>query len=536
MRRLLVFILVLLALSAAACRAAGGLPVIGNEPAELPQATLAQATPSPTEIRPTHTAYPPATPTPVPPPTVTPEPQFTTTATPEWDFRVRYHPDHALYEGDLVSFEVIAPQGKDVAGQSVRVEINGQAGESLGPVEFHPFGIERRMQATFSWAWDTSALDPGGYTLTYSIEPEGYQWQESLVLHPASALPSPEPEAEWASAENECCSVHYITGTEAERDLESLLEQIDATARQAASQMGTGLGDRMDVTLLPRVLGHGGFAGDGISVSYLDRNYAGSSFEMVLHHEMVHIFDSRLGGELRPTILVEGLAVYLTGGHFKPEAMLSRAAALLELSGGELEKEMGWYKPLIPLTDNFYPSQHEIGYLQGAALVKFMVQTWGWEAFSVFYRDIQPHSSGSQSGAIDAALQAHFDMSFSELEQKFLEELKRQEVRPEHIQDVRLTVDFYDSVRRYQQHLDPSAYFMTAWLPDRGEMQARGVVADFVRRPVEPANIILEEMLVDAHRHLMEERFEAAELVLGNLHAELDAQVYEPMPAYEETY
>ena len=77
-----------------------------------------------------------------------------------------------------------------------------------------------------------------------------------------------------------------------------------------------------------------GLQSDGIWVSYLDRNYAGSNSEIVFHHEMVHVLDSRLGGELRPTILVEGLAVYLSGGHFKYEPLIPRAAALLPAEPG----------------------------------------------------------------------------------------------------------------------------------------------------------------------------------------------------------
>jgi hypothetical protein len=298
---------------------------------------------------------------------------------------------------------------------------------------------------------------------------------------------------------------------------------MDDVAQSVSQRMGAPLEEPVTVTLLPRVLGHGGFASDGISVSYLDRNYAGSYIEMVLHHEMVHILDSRLGGELRPTILVEGLAVYLSGGHFKPEAILPRAAALLQLPDNDSGSELGWYKELGPLADNFYPAQHEIGYLQAAALVEFMIQTWGWDAFMDFYRDIQPHPSGSQAQAMQAALLKHFEISLAELEQVFLDELRRQEVTPEHVQDVRLTVEFYDSVRRYQQQLDPSAYFMTAWLVDRREMQERGIVADYVRRPTTPENILLEEMLVDAHQQLIRGDYSAAELALGNIGAALDA-------------
>ena len=147
--------------------------------------------------------------------------------------------------------------------------------------------------------------------------------------------------------------------------------------------MGIQFTAPITITLMSRVLGHGGFASQDIDISYLDRNYAGSDFGLVLHHEMIHILDGRLGGDFRPSLLVEGLAVYETGGHFKKEPLMPRAAALLPGETG-----LGWYIPLAELADNFYLSQHEIGYLEGATLIEYMVNTWGWDAFSSFYRDI----------------------------------------------------------------------------------------------------------------------------------------------------
>lgn len=523
MKKLTVFILALFVILSLSCRALVLFPTDVDSTGET--STPTAPTPSITETQHLPTGTPTFTPTPSFTITATPTPE--TSNVPEPAFTVRYHPDDALYAGDQVSLEIIAPQDLDLSGQSVTVSVHEPGMEELGSVEFSPFGIQGRLQATFWWAWDTRELEPGPYTLTYTVEPEGYQWQETVVLNSLTALPPPEPWAEWASTESECCTIHYITGTEAERDLEWLLERIDQVATQASGEMGTGFDERVSLTLLPRVLGHGGFAGDGISVSYLDRNYAGSSFDMVLHHEMIHILDGRLGGELRPTILVEGLAVYLSGGHFKPEAILSRTAALLEIQDGEFAGDMGWYLPLETLADNFYPAQHEIGYLQAGALVKFMINTWGWEAFDAFYRDIHPHPSDSHARAIDTALQAHFDIDLSQLEEQFLDELDRQPVTSRDIQDLRLTVGYYESVRRYQKHLDPSAYFMTAWLPDRGEMQKRGIVADFVRRPFSPPNIRLEEMLVEAYHHLLDGRYAEAEVELANLQVELERQILE---------
>jgi hypothetical protein len=196
------------------------------------------------------------------------------------------------------------------------------------------------------------------------------------------------------------------------------------------------------------------------------------------------------------------LAVYLSGGHFKSEPLMPRAAALLDLD---------WYLPLRPLADDFYPSQHEIGYLEAGALVEFMVETWGWQAFSNFYRDIHPGPEGaSQSQAINAALRQHFELSFDDLEERFLQALRAEQVTEDSRQDVRQTVRLYDAVRKYQQTLDPSAYFMTAWLPDGEQMRQRGIVADYLRHPASMDNLVVETMLESADAYLREGNYSRA--------------------------
>jgi hypothetical protein len=278
--------------------------------------------------------------------------------------------------------------------------------------------------------------------------------------------------------------------------------------------MGVGFTDSITVTLLPRVLGHGGFASSEIHISYLDRNYAANDFGVVLHHEMIHILDARLGGEFRPSIFVEGLAVYLTGGHFKEEPILSRGAALLDL--GE-----GWYIPLQTLADDFYLAQHEIGYLQGGALVAYMVETWGWENFQKFYRAIRPIEGGTVTQAVQAALEEHFGIGFSQLEREFLAYLRRQPFTPADREDLRLSVLYFDVLREYQQAYDPSAYFATAWLLDTAEMRQRGIVTDYLRHPEAEINREIENALIDAYGLILAGQYPQAEEILLSVREKL---------------
>jgi len=422
--------------------------------------------------------------------------------TPPEKFSVITHPDGPLYASDQVSFEVLPPSGFESEGHEVQVSLDDR---ELGRAGFGPYGVAGRTEATLWWAWDTRDLQPGPETLTFTILPDGPTWQETVTFHPQSGVPPPEPEAHWAVLTSDCCALNYITGTAAGRDIASLAQVADEQAADLTARMGKNLNEKIQVVFMPRVLGNGGFTGNAIYVSYLDSAYLGNATAQVLHHEFVHWFDALAGGDLRPTLFQEGLAVYLSGGHFKPEPLIPRATTLLEL---------GWYIPLRTLADDFYPQQHEIGYLEAAALVEYLVETYGWEAFDAFYRDIHATPDGRDSQAIDAALRKHFQITFAELEGSYLEFLRGQTVPSNVRDDLRLSVQFYDTVRRYQQALDPSAYFMTAWLPDYMMMSQRGIVADFLRHPSGVDNSLIEAMLVNADHSLRAGEYNQAERTL----------------------
>jgi hypothetical protein len=445
--------------------------------------------------------------------TPVPVPRATPGSDPAGGYRLQVHPDGALYSGDLVSFEVVAPAGTTARDSQVRIQVDPPVGPVIGVGELAPYGIGGRVQATFLWVWETAGLSPREYALEIVVGPAGPVWRETVELLPAEERPAPETGAAWAEAQIPCCRVRYITGTAAERDLAAWLPVISNQAQDAASVLGTPITEPISIVLLPRLLGHGGFAMDEIYVSYLDRSYAVNNPDMVLRHEIIHVLDGRSGAELRPTIFAEGLAVYLTGGHFKVEPLLPRAAALVELGG---------YLPLEPLSDTFYLSQHEAGYLQAGALVEYMVNTWGLDAFLDFYRSIRPNRSGSHARAIDEALREHFGLSFTALEARFVAALEAHPVNPDLLEDVRLTVHLYETLRRYQRLLDPSAYFLSAWLPDIDELPQGDVVADYLRRPAGADEITLEVMLGEAGGHLQAGRYHHTGRLLAAVDAVLD--------------
>ncbi len=518
-RRLPVILVVLLAASlwAAACRAVT-LPALAPT-AVSPVTLTGLPTPAPTVL---------ASQAPSPSPAA----GLTATQSPTQEpvpLQVAVHPDGTLYVGDAVSFEVLPPAGGLQPDAIVSLSLDGPAQahyaepELLASQPFKPFGIGGRRQATFTWAWDTHSLAAGSYDLTFSVEPDGPTWTQTLALQPAPALPAAEQGAAWALARSRCCAVYYITHTEAERDLDTLLAQFDAQADDAVAKMGVQFTAPITITLMPRLVGQGGFADDTISVSYLDRDYTAGDVGRIIHHEMVHILDARLGGDLRPSLLVEGLAVYESGGHFKAEPLMPRTAALLDQFGSPSIQGLNWFIPLRRLADQFYTSQHELGYMEGSSLIEYMVQRWGWSEFSTFYRSIKPAQSGSQADAIDAALQSHFNLSLARLEQDFIAALRAEPASASWKEDVRLTVSFYDSMRRYQQILDPSAYFLNAWLPDQKEMRQRNIVADYMRRLDSPLNQVLELLLGGAGRDEPAGRFQQMQERLDAVNAVLDA-------------
>jgi len=388
-----------------------------------------------------------------------------------------------------------------------------QGMRDLGEVDLQPFGMGGRLQATFYWVWETQGLKPGDHLLTFSILPGGYQWNEKFTLLPAAGIPAPEPGARWKSISTACCVLHYLSGTEAEQDLETLKAMTEAQAVNVESRFGEKLKGQVPITFMPRVLGHGGFTSDGIYVSYLSQNYAGDATAQVIHHEIVHWLDSQQNSNLRPDILKEGLAVYLSDGHFKKESLRPRAAALIDL---------GWYLPLRQLVDSFYTSQHEIGYLQAAALIDYLVTVYGWDGFNAFYRDLHSAPGGTQSEALETALKIHFEVSLAELEKDFITFLRQQAVDDLSRTDLRLTVTFYETVRRYQRELDPSAYFLNAWLPNVPVMRQRGITADLLRRPTSVIHRRIEDLLVSGDANLRAGNYAAAEMDLRTVNLILD--------------
>lgn len=129
---------------------------------------------------PTATSTPLSTPTSFP---VQPTPTATVTAQASLEpspYEVRIHPEEGLYVGDLVSFEVISLAETHIDENTyVEIELQLPAQVTLGQEYFGPFGIGDRQQATFSWIWDTTGLEPGEYEFAFRVQPNGPEWEKA---------------------------------------------------------------------------------------------------------------------------------------------------------------------------------------------------------------------------------------------------------------------------------------------------------------------------------------------------------------------
>lgn len=459
------------------------------------------------------------TPTQTPTLTLTPTP----TATPRdlWidPAGVRVHPDGGLYSGDRVSFEVEARNGATHDLSRVPVVVDWGSNQARGEIYYAPAGGDG--WASLPWVWDTTGLT-GTQTVTVTLDPEGkvddLDRSNNTVVLPIeldARRPANEIGATWQTATSRCCVFHFISGTAAARDIDRIIQTADDAIAYIEDRLSVQQREPMAVYLVNRVLGHGGFAGDQVTITHLDRDYAGGSLLAVFRHEGTHMLDRQIAGGERPALLVEGFAVYVTGGHFRLESLPERVAALVRLDR---------YIPLRDLANNFYPSQHETGYLEGGAFIDYLVKRDGYATFVKLYDGMVRKPGESDADMIDREMQAVYGVGLEAMEaewQDFLRTLDPGEAT----RDLADTIAFYDTVRRYQLVLDPSAYFLQAWIPDIRGAESRGLVADYLRHPHAPENIALEAMLVAADEAFTTQDFDRVESLLASVNAVLDAGV-----------
>lgn len=518
-RKFLVFTVLLIWLILTGCTSPPGLSdnvtpttAVSSSNTTVPDTAMPLPTPT-VETPPTSTAFP----SPVPTETAVP---------PQPDLAIQsddvfLYPVPDIYAGERVTFQVLATVPANVDPQTVTVHILIDY-QDVAEGTLSARNLAGDAVGLFEWVWDTTN-ETGAHlvhvildrydTVTVGDENrENNQVELNVPVLDPLALPPPERNATWVSAETDCCTVHVVSGTAAYRDLPELLVQVETGVQQAALLLEVELSGKIDVYLIDRVIGQGGYAGNAVVISYLDRQYASHGFEQVLIHEAVHIIDRQFAPE-RITFMAEGLAVWGSGGHYKLEDIDQRAAALVTLNQ---------YVPLAELIDNFYPVQHEIGYLEAAGFVNYLIDTYGWPQFKQFYADVTAEDAATMSQAVDLNLQQYFGITLAQAETDWLAYLAGLPQDRNVLADLQTTIRYYNVMRRYQRLYDPTAYFLTAWLPYPGTMQTNGNPADLMRHPQDEINITLEVMLQAADTALRAGDYNRANVLLDSVTRVLD--------------
>lgn len=480
----------LLGILCCSCTALSPLTPVSVPPTaeSVPATRLSSPTPSPQTPTPTST--------PLPGPGLEPA-------------AVRFFPQ-PLTAGDTASIDVLARLPDDIPGPFTLTVTLPNATPLTTTVA--PQGLDGVPRARFYWEWATAGLTGTQWlTFTLIVPPEvsdpdlaDNSLGLAVMLHPPETLLPPEPLTRWAVTETTGIHLHYLTHTAAERDLPQLIAEAQAAYRAIAAQLGEST-QPTHVYLLDRVIGQGGYASeDWIAVTYTDRNYAPANLPMLLRHELVHRLDASIGCQSAPALLREGLAVYLPGGHYRPEPVPQEAALLLATDR---------FIPLSELATGFYTHQHEIGYLEAGALIAYVVDQYGWEPVRTLCQ-ATTQTTGGQREQLEAGVQALGAADLADFEQAWLTWLRAVQTTPQERTVLDLELRLMDTMRIYQVRYDPAAHFLSGILFDPQVGAGREIIADFVRRPREPEALALEMLLQQAGALLVQNDTTTATAVL----------------------
>jgi hypothetical protein len=417
-----------------------------------------------------------------------------------------------LYAGDRVSVDIDPRLPEDVTGPLTLTWTVDASDILTTPVDF--VGLDDQLQARFYWAWQippTAETIPFTFTL---LLPPGFDdpdlTDNTLVVSvtPLSVedLQEPEPETRWTSTELPGFRLHYLTGSAAERDLSTVMAEAAAAYADVSARLSPAE-NLLDIYLFDRVIGQGGYASsDWVAISYTDRQYTPVNLGLVLRHELTHRLDTSLGCDIAPSMVREGLAVYVAGGHYAAKP-IDHAAAVIHASA--------YYIPLVQLGDNFYARQHETSYMEAGAFVMYLVEQYGWSGLATFCRAaVWNETATGDTSLLDAGLQALGEDRLQVFQSKWEAWLDVQSVTSADIAALAAEVHLMETLRAYQRTYDLGAHFLEGILFDPQQGVSLNITADFVRHPREAEPVALELLLVMAREALAREDAASTESLL----------------------
>ena len=331
------------------------------------------------------------------------------------------------------------------------------------------------------------------------------------------APPSPEPpplDFTWGVSETGHFELSYVPNRAAERDRFELGALAEDSLDWIASTLDMDFDGQMSIYFVPRVFWQGGAAyGDKVQlISYLDRNYTGIETWSYFTHEGTHALAQDL---LKPKengggpdgVLVEGLAVWASHGHYRLEPLDDWAAVIADSEE---------YLPLDELRAGpFYDFQHETAYLEAGSFVKYLVENYGLDTFKELYG----RAVGDESRD-DPLVRALYGKGYHELEAEWLHYLDGLEPRPEQAETWALKVRSFELMRRYQTELDPDARILPGspapeWTSDTLKI--------FTQRLNAPTNVVLETAFIAVQERMYGGDLQGATDLLEDIEAALDA-------------
>lgn len=416
-------------------------------------------------------------------------------------------PDH--YAGDILTFEIRSPGSFDETF-TVSMALDGGSPTKITST-YLPYGL-----ISVPMALDTTNL-MGRHTLKFTTEDGQLNETYSFDVLPADQRPANETTATWLTKDTDCCTFHYLSDTAAARDIDFIAEHFQNGADELERIVHAQIEARMNVYIIDRIMGNGGFGGGGkLMISYTDRYYGptigAAGLEGLARHEFSHA--SSIGLDTSSDGIdfnYEGLAVYLAGGHYKPEPLAQRGAALFDL---------GRFAPV----DQYIP-QHELEYLRAASTLTFIADTYG-EAKIWEFLNADDTADGELLPMADA-IQKTFGISLEEFNQGFQAWLERNDPG-EQLEDLRLTIQLQDLRREYQDIYASQPMFLL--LEEVDAVQNSDYRTIVMREARAPANIATELIIANGQQAIIDGDYMRAEK-LNNLLAEILASksLYHPV-------
>jgi hypothetical protein len=411
---------------------------------------------------------------------------------------VRAYPGPVHYAGDVLTFEITTDGSLAEEPLTVSMSLDDQP-----PTEIS--ATPAFINLVLPLALDTTNLS-GRHTVKFTASGGRLNETYTFEVLPAEQRPPNETRASWQVNETTCCLLHYFSETAAARDIEFIAEHFQHAAQDFMTITGKTIDPKLNVYIIDTMWGNGGFGGNGeLVISYTDRYYGptmgGVGLEALARHEFTHAAGIDWPGTgAGIDFNYEGLAVYVAGGHYKPEPLAERGAALFDL---------GHY-----VSVGQYIGQHELDYLYPAAMLTYIVETYGIEKMWQFL-GYDNNLEDDQPGSLEAAIQAVFGNSLTDFDQGYRTWLESKDPGGQ-LEDLRLTIELQDLRREYQATYAPAPYFL---LTEAANAAARREYLPVVIREARaPANVAIELIMANAQREIVAGAYSEAEALIKVIH------------------